>query len=145
MKKFIFRLETLLKVRKAREGRMQRELAYIRQKWAQLKEKRESIETQISGLMDEIRIKREQKEHGLEETYSQLLEHLNASFSQVEEALEMQAKQVEEKRQQLKRLIQERKVIEKIKEKHYTQWRVQVEQSEGSLLDENTLKQPYSK
>lgn len=145
MKKFLFRLETLLKERKAREGRMQRELAYIRQKWTQLKEKKGSIEIQISALLEEIRIKREQKEHGLEETYSQLLDHLNTSLAQVEEAFELQEKQVEEKRQQLKRMIQERKVVEKIKEKHYTQWRVQVEQSEGSLLDENTLKQPHPK
>lgn len=140
MKKFFFRLETLLKVRKAREGRMQRELAYTQQKWTQLKEKHATIETQIAALMDEIRIKREQKEHGLEETYSQLLDHLNASFRQVEEALEIQSKQVEEKQGQLKRMIQERKVIEKIKEKHYSQWRVQFEQSEGSVQDENTLK-----
>jgi flagellar FliJ protein len=145
MKKFLFRLETLLKERKAREGRMQRELAYIRQKWTQLKEEKGSIEIQISALLEEIRIKREQKEHGLEETYSQLLDHLNTSLAQVEEAFELQKKQVEEKRQQLKRMIQERKVVEKIKEKHYTQWRVQVEQSEGSLLDENTLKQPHPK
>jgi flagellar protein FliJ len=145
MKKFIFRLETLLQVRKAREGRMQRELAYTQQKWAQLKEKLESVESQIGALLEEIRIKREQKEHGLEETYSQLLSHLNASFSQVEELLKLQEKQVEEKREQLKRMVRERKVIEKIKEKHYAQWRVQVEHSEGSLLDENTLKHPSSK
>ncbi|MCC5832889.1 MAG: flagellar FliJ family protein [Chlamydiales bacterium] len=141
MKKFFFRLETLLKVRKAREGRTQRELAYTQQKWTQLKEKRDSIKTQISSLMEEIRVKRKRKEYGLEETYSQLLDHLNTSFAQIEEALELQEKQVQEKREQLKQVIRERKVIEKIKEKHYTQWRIQAEQSEGNLLDE----QPYSK
>ncbi len=139
MKKFFFRLETLLKVRKVREGRMQRELAYTQQKWTQLKEKHATIETQIAALMDEIRKKRQEKEHGLEETYSQLLDHLNTSSEQAGEAVQMQFKQVEEKRKQLNRMIQERKVIEKIKEKHYTQWRVSVEQSEGSLLDENTV------
>jgi len=145
MKKFFFRLETLLKVRKAREGRMQRELGYTQQKWAQLKEKQETIDRQITALMEEIRKKREQNEHGFLETYSQLLDHLNTSFVQVEEALEMQSRQVEEKQEQLKRMIQERKVIEKIKEKHYAGWRASVEQSEGNLLDENTLKQPHSK
>ncbi len=144
MKKFFFRLETLLKVRKAREGRMQRELAYTQHKWEQLKEKEETIEKQITALIDEIRKKREQKEHGLQETYSQLLEHLQTNLAQVTEVLAAQSKQVEEKQAQLKQIIQERKVIEKLKEKHYAQWRVQTEQTEGALLDEITLQRPHS-
>ena len=139
MKKFFFRLETLLKVRKAREGRMQRELAYTRQKWTQLKEKEDSIDQQMTALMEEIRQKREQKEHSLQETYSQLLEHLKNSYAQMGEAVLMQSKQVEEKQAQLRQLVQERRVIEKIKEKQLVEWRVKGEQSEGALLDEITI------
>lgn len=106
---------------------MQRDLAYTQQKWNQLKEKEESIDKQIASLLVEIRKKREQKEYGLQETYAQLLEHLNTSLSQVKESLDMQGRQVEEKQEQLKEMIQERKVIEKIKEKQYTQWRTQAE------------------
>ncbi|MCH9627538.1 MAG: hypothetical protein S4CHLAM2_11790 [Chlamydiales bacterium] len=144
MKKFFFRLETLLKVRKAREGRMQRELAYTQHKWEQLKEKEETIDQQIAALIDEIRKKREEKEHGLQETYSQLLEHLQTNLAQVTDVLAAQSKQVEEKQAQLKQIIQERKVIEKLKEKHYAQWRVQAEQTEGALLDEITLQRSHS-
>jgi len=144
MKKFFFRLETLLKVRKAKEGRIQRELAYVQQKWTQLKEKEESVERQMTSLIEAIRKKREQKEHGLEETYSQLLDHLKMTLSQTQEALALQSKQVEEKQSQLKQAIKERKVIEKIKEKHYAGWRVQAAQSEGALSDEITLQQQNS-
>lgn len=127
MKRFLFRLEILLKVRQAKEGRLQRDLTYIEQKWNQLKEKKESIETQIAALLEAIRKKREKKEYGLQETYAQLLEHLNASLIQVKETLELQGRQIAEKREQLKQALQERKVIEKIKEKQYTQWRIQAE------------------
>lgn len=144
MKKFFFRLETLLKLRQVREGRMQRELAYANQKWAQLKEKAGSIEKQITDLMEEIRKRRNQNLYGLQETYSQLLEHLKFSLSQVKESLYMQTKLVEQKQAQLKQIIQERKVIEKIKEKHYAQWRVHAEQTEGALLDEISVKHPHS-
>ncbi len=144
MKKFFFRLETLLKVRKAREGRMQRDVAYAQKKWVQLQEKEETIKKQMSALMEEISLKRKQNDHGLQDTYSQLLDHLKSSLAHVAEALEMQSKLVEEKQEQLKQMIQERKVIEKIKEKHYTQWRVHAEQTEGAILDEATLNHSHS-
>lgn len=145
MKKFFFRLDTLLNVRKVREGRVQRELTYTQQKWMQLKEKEETIDKQIWSLREEMRKKKEQKEHGLHETYSQLLEHLNHTHDQVKEALYIQFKQVEEKKEQLKQMAQGRKVIEKIKEKHYAQWRISAEQSEGALLDEVALQQSHPK
>lgn len=130
MKRFLFRLETLLKIRQAKEGRLQRDLAYTQQKWNQLKEKEGSIEKQIAALLEEIRKKREKKEYGLQETYSQLLEHLNASLIQIKESLELQGRQITERKEQLKQALQERKVIEKIKEKQYTQWRIQAEREE---------------
>lgn len=135
MKKFFFRLETLLKLRKAKEGRGARDLAYTQQKWMQLKEKQETIERQIGGLVDEIRKKREREDHGMEETYSHLLEHLNSSLSQVQEAVALQGNQVLEKQEQLKELNRERKVLEKIKERHYLHWRIQSEQGEEALVE----------
>ncbi|MEZ5315179.1 MAG: flagellar export protein FliJ [Chlamydiales bacterium] len=138
MKKFFFRLETLLKLHKTRERRTQRELAYMEQKQTSLQAKSVSLEKQMAALIKEITIKRKAKEYGLEETYSQLLHYLNTSFSQTQEVLSLQDKQITEKKEQLKKMVQGRKIIEKIKENHYTDWRVEIEQREESLLDEKT-------
>ncbi len=130
MKKFFFRLETLLKVRRVRESRMQRELAYVQQKLAKLEEKERTLEHQVDSLLNEIRLRREK---GDSESYSSLLDHLNASLVEAKEARLVQSKQVDEVGERLKQLVIERKVIEKIKEKNYAQWRVQLEQSQDEV------------
>ena len=127
MKKFFFRLDTLLKVRKTKEGRRQKELSYIQQKLLNLREKEEMTNQQIHALLQSIRVAREEKELGLQETYFQLLEHLKSSLVHIQEMVMMQTRQEEEKKEQLKQVVYERKVIEKIKEKQYAQWRMQVE------------------
>jgi flagellar protein FliJ len=142
MRKFFFRLETLLKVRKVREKAMTRELDYTRQKWSEGKEKEKLLLTQIASLMEEMQKKRQKGEWNLQETYTQILEHLNRSLTQLQENLSAQSRQIEEQKQRLKNAIQERKVIEKIKEKHYAGWRSQQAQTEGTLLDEFGLKKP---
>lgn len=144
MKKFFFRLETLLKVRKAHEGKIKRELARANQKWSELKEKERTLEGQIASLMEEIRKKREEGNIALHETYTQILDHLNASLSQVLQGAAGHQKQIVELQERLKQAVQERKVIEKIREKHYAGWRIQGEQIEGALLDEINLKKSSS-
>lgn len=136
MKKFFFRLETLLKVRKASETRMQRDTAYADQKLSQWREKEEMLDGQISSLMEEIRQKREQGDHSLQETYAQILDHLEASLVQVRQTITAQEKVIDEHRERLKQAVQERKVIEKIKEKHYSQWQSQVGHNEEVMLEE---------
>lgn len=130
MRKFFFRLETLLKVRKANEGRMQRELAYAQRKLIELAEQEDTVDKQITALLAEIRLKRQKNEHGLHETYTQLLEHLGTNLLQVQEGKEQQEAVVEERLMQLKECATARKVIEKIKEKHYSEWRTTVEKHE---------------
>lgn len=139
--KFLFRLETVLKVRKAKEGRMERELSFSLQKLSQWTEKRITVEKQIASLMEELRKKRGEGDRSLEETYEQILEHLVENLRQLKNATDAQQAEITMQEERLKRAALERKVIEKIKEKHYSQWRVQAEQSEGALLDEFALNQ----
>lgn len=136
MKKFIFRLETLLRIRRAREGTLKRDLEHAHQKWCQTQEQEQMLQAQIGALMDEIHKRRAEGKFDLEETYSQILEHLNTSLSLNEQSLAANQKAYEEQQGRLKLAIQERKVIEKIKEKHYTSWRTSEVQTEGALLDE---------
>jgi len=142
MKKFFFRLETLLTVRRARERMMKRELESAQQKWQQVQEKEKTLQTQINLLVEEIHRGRLQGKLKLQETYSQILAHLNTALAQVQHNLLAQQRQIEEQKERLKQAIQERKVIEKIKEKHYAGWRMRESLSEGALLDEFALKHP---
>lgn len=141
MKKFLFRLETVLKVRKAKEGRMERELSFSLQKLSQWLEKEAMAEKQIASLMDALRKKREEKDRSLEETYQQILEHLSDNLKQVKSTIVAQQTQIRMQEERLKQAVQERKIVEKIKEKHYASWRVQAEQSDGALIDELALNQ----
>lgn len=140
MKKFFFRLETLLKIRKAHEGTIKRELEQLIQKRSQMKEKERMLEGQMKALMEDMSLKRSRGEFSLEETYNQILEHLQSSLLQLQQTLFSAQKQVEEHQERLAQAIQERKVIEKIKEKHYAGWLSRQFQSEGALVDELALK-----
>ena len=142
MKKFFFRLEILLTVRQAREGTIKRELEGANSKWNQVKEKEKTLQTQISALIEEMQKKRLTGKWELQETYAQILDHLNTSQTQLQQTLQALAKQIEEQKERLKEAIQGRKVIEKIKEKHYAGWQVRESRSEGVILEEAALKKP---
>jgi flagellar protein FliJ len=143
MKKFFFRLETVLIIRRTREAELKIELEYTHQKLKQYKQKEQDLQNQIGLLIEEIHAKELVERLNRQETYSPLLEHLETLLREVQYNLLAQQKQLEEQKMRLKHAIQERKIIEKIKEKHYNGWRKRESQSEGALLDEIALKKPY--
>jgi flagellar protein FliJ len=136
MKKFIFRLEILLKLRKANEGTLKRELEHTLQKLNQAKGREKTLQSQIDALVEEIAKKRREGKLDLQETYSQILDHLNQTFRQENQNIAAIEKQIDQQRGVLSQAVLQRKVIEKIKEKHYTGWRNKQSQTEETLLDE---------
>lgn len=124
---------------------MRREAEQANQKWSKNKEKEKMLQSQIDSLMEEIHKKRARGKLDLQETYTQILEHLRISLVQVQQNLWAQERQIEEQKERLQLAIQERKVIEKIKEKHYAGWHSRDSQSEGALLDEISLKKPVER
>jgi flagellar export protein FliJ len=144
MKKFLFRFETVLSVRRARESVIRREFEHANQKFNQLKEQEKTLQQQIDSLINEIHLRRMLKKSDLQETYSHILEQLNHSLAQVKQNLLIQEKQIEEQQARLKRAHLERKMIEKIKEKHYAGWRMRKTRSEGALLDDLAALKKYA-
>lgn len=140
MKKFFFRLEKLLTLRKAKEQIIKRELEHAHQKCIQIQEKEQMLQSQISLLIEEMHKKRLEGKLRLQETYCQILEHLNKALVQVQYNLQAQQGQLQEQKARFKHAIQERKIIEKIKENQYAGWRTRESLSEGALLDEIALK-----
>lgn len=144
MKKFIFRLETLLKIRFVRESTLKRDLEHAYQKWHHNNEKEKMLKAQIEALVDEMQRKRESGIFDLQETYHQILNHLQQSLLQIQQNLLSQKGQIEEHQKRLQQAIQERKVIEKIKENHYAGWESDLNQIEDELLDEISCRQPVA-
>lgn len=142
MKKFIFRLETLLALRKTNEGALKRDLEVVSKKFNQTKEQQESLKMQIAALTQEMQKKLKEGKLDLQDMHFQILDHLNALLADVEKSFVVHQKQMEEQKERFKRAIQERKVIEKIKEKHYASWRMREARLDGALLDEIALKKP---
>lgn len=122
MKKFLFRLEALLRVRTIHEALMQKELSLVQQKLSELNLEKELISKQITELLDSIRDKRDRKELFLCDAYYNLLGHLQESLVHLNGQIDNQAKMEEEKKEDLRLLVNKRKVLEKIEKKQYTEW-----------------------
>ncbi len=94
---------------------MQRDTAYADQKLSQRREKEEMLDGQISSLMEEIRQKREQGDHSLQETYAQILDHLETSLVQVRQTINAQEKVIDEHRERLKQAVKNEKLSKRSK------------------------------
>lgn len=140
MKKFIFKLEALLAARHAREGSLKREMEHAHQKWHQAKEQERMLLGQITTLREEIQQKRSSGCFELQETYAQILDNLQGALQQAQRSALQLQKGVMEQKERLKEAILERKVVEKIREKHYAEWRTREARSEGAFLDDFALK-----
>ncbi len=139
MRRFKFGLEGLLKLRRTREGLLKKNLELAHTKKWRSQEQEKTLQTQIGSLMEEMRQKRAEGDLERQETYSQILEHLNGLLREIQLNLVAQQKAVEEQQGRLKLAMQQRKLIEKIKEKQYTGWRNSEVQTEGAVLDEINL------
>ena len=131
-------------MRKGRECTLKRELEGVKQKLRCDQEQEKTLHKQIGALIQEIQLRRKSGKFDREETYSQILEQLTRSLKIAETSSATQQKNAQELQNRLKRAIQERKIIEKIKEKHYTSWRTKEIQAEGALLDETARPTPFS-
>ena len=90
-------------------------------------------------------IKRHAGSWDLQDTYAQILEHLQATREQLKNSLQTQTLQIEQYKERLRVAIQSRKVIEKIKEKHYAGIQTDLSKEEGALIEDSSLKNHYFK
>ncbi len=133
-------MERLLRVRQTHEISMKRDLEGATQKLKLSQEKEKTLQNQIQQLDEEMQKGRLEGRMKLHDTYAQILAHLNEALAQVQNALTAQNKIIEEQKERLKQAVQERKLIEKIKEKHYASWASDTEREEGASNDEFALK-----
>lgn len=137
MKKFVFRLETVLDLRKRKEEEVQQklskildmerivreELDSIRQKQFSYRQKIEKLKSNIGKINDLL-------------TYQCYVDSLQNQIEELEKRLYEIGQLVMQVRQELAEAAKERKIIEKMKEKDLEEYMFMVRNKEISQLDE---------
>lgn len=140
MKKFKFKLEGLLKVRRFAEEKCRTELGYIQ---VMVENKRSEIQNEIDNLsmiFDSQETMLKQGIHGKEIEFFPLyiegkrkgIEYLKSELAALEEA-------VEDKRHELVEKKAELKVIEKLKEKEFLSYKKEINKKMNKKLEEEVM------
>lgn len=137
-----FPLETLLKVRKQKVKIMQADLFNLLSKNHLLEKKKKEIEAEIEELAGTMRKERVRGELNLQATEDRYLQKLHASLEVIIENMVLKEQALLAKRSQLNQAFKEKKVVEKLKEKHFTLLNEHEEKKERALHDE--IAQRYS-
>lgn len=145
MKKFTFRLETLLKVRIMQEEEAQIKLSQATKSYFIEKEKEDTLLLARENTINEFRM----KQH--EVLTVEILKNYHYFIDKIKEELFLQVKRTqaaaEYRRDCLKKLeeaVKNRKLVEKLKEKQWLEYQEQILREEQVLLDEIGV-QAYSK
>lgn len=133
-KPFQFRLQKVLEYRVHLEDTLRTELAELRRERAMLVERREQLETEVAervqrltaGEFDVLQVK--MTTHYVNRLEG-LIQHTRQRIAEMDEA-------IEEKRQALVEASRNRKVMEKLKETAYEEYRAEELRTEQLFLDE---------
>jgi len=137
MKKFHFKLDALLRVRKERENVARQDLSVARQDLQEHLEYMGKLENEGQAVEDAMRFNKNAKIDAADlAIHRQYMEVLKVRISHQQDKVMESKNVVEGKRQVVTQAMQERKVIEKLKEKQYAKWRSEVESAEKAFFDE---------
>jgi len=132
-----FKLQTVLDYRERLESLAQQEHAVAKQKESALLERLAEKRMELAKLHEEFE---EQQQLGLSPQefvlYSNHIDHTLTLLASLVEEWEAAREELECRRQALSKASQERKLLEKLKEKHLLEEQVLVRQKEAIQLDE---------
>lgn len=118
MKKFNFRLESVLNLRKQEEKSIQKELTKLKSNYNQLEEKLDEVQKDKWKWRQKIK---EEQEAGIDSTtlikYNNYIEYLNDQIQEIKLKMEYWQEQISECQDRLLAKMKERKKIGKLKEK----------------------------
>lgn len=137
---FSFRLESILHWKKNLEELAQKRLADLRR---ELQKKEEEIQDRILQRITRTQELMEKSTQGMGAaeylTYQQFLERGHDELRSLEEEKRKLSRDVEEARQRLLALTQEKKILEKLKERRFRRYNQQLEQKVQVANDEWTI------
>ncbi|MEW6386415.1 MAG: flagellar FliJ family protein [Thermodesulfobacteriota bacterium] len=122
--RFRFSLETVLKVKGIREEQARHELALTMQRLERSRQALADTEQRVAALMADLQSPRPKE--WLPEDFQMLkeyLDHLKVAIVGWQERIQAEEAEVEEKRLHLQRLHQERRLLEQLRAKKYTQFK----------------------
>jgi flagellar protein FliJ len=137
LKKFSFKLEPVLNVRKCKEEELQRKLAEILDRLQDAVEEMAKTLSQrhlIANQLEEFK----KKPIGIEDllTYQNYIESLDKRLDEQETRIQKIEKEVEEMRELLLKACKDKKIIEKIKERQKACYNNELLRQEIIFLDE---------
>ncbi|MFW6365892.1 MAG: flagellar export protein FliJ [Spirochaetota bacterium] len=142
MKKFSFRLEKLLDIRKAQEREIQHELAHEVAKENVLIRKqtslRENVARQQAIFHDEMKNHRDTV--SVLQSLHRYMSYADSVIADSQRKIDSMQPKINEIRARLADAVKERRKIEKLKERKLEEWKYMVKREEEKELDEMNMK-----
>lgn len=138
MARFVFHLDGLLRHRKFLERQKQRELAVVQKQVADLEGQLRSLNDSMRMVGDDLRQNRLVGRLDL----NFLAAHRRFTIAMQRKGVEMMQRivlarrQMEETRQALAEAAKQRKILEKLRERHHERWLAELNKSEMNQMDE---------
>ena len=136
MAKFIFKLQSVLNLRKQKEDNIKNELGIAIQRLEQEKRSLSELENTLDATVREFNEKtRKTTVHELIE-YNEYLSLLNSRIKSQKDNVNNAAQYVDKVREELVKAVKDRKILEKLKERHYEEFLLEQKKLEQKTNDE---------
>jgi flagellar protein FliJ len=142
---FVFKLQTLLNWKKSLEELAQKHLADLRQ---ELQRQEEEIQDLIIKRITYDQEVKEKSAQGIPAgeymNYQEFLEQSYHALVALEEKKKGQVQKIEEARKKLLALIKEKKVLEKLRDKRFRRYMLEMERKVQAIHDERAVQRHHS-
>lgn len=136
MAKFTFRLEAVLNVKRQQEENIKNELGKAMQKLETEKQKLAQLESSMEKTIAEFNLKTKKTTvHKLIE-FNEYISLLKTDIKQQKETVIKAALNVDKIREELVKAVQERKILEKLKDKKHEEYLIEQKKLEQKTNDE---------
>lgn len=137
MKPFEFKLQTALNLKQKEEDRVKEDLQRLTARRSEAVEKLAVLVDELCQLED--RLRRHQEDRVDVAEIKRCLNYLPVMRDRImrqEEIIRQIENEMDKTRQLLVEIMRRRKVLEKLKEKHYAQYQLEVSREEQKIIDE---------
>ncbi|HOQ06578.1 MAG TPA: flagellar export protein FliJ [Clostridiales bacterium] len=136
MAKFIFKMQSVLNIRKQKEDSIKNELADAMRKLEAEKRKLAELEDRLENTVREFNEKTKKSTvHELIE-FNEYLSVLNSRIRSQKENVNIAAQYVDKVREELVKAMKDRKILEKLKDRQYEQFLMEQKKLEQKTNDE---------
>lgn len=137
MKPFVFKLQTALNLKIKEEDRVKEELRRLTNRCQEEFDVLAALEERLGQLEDRLRRRQEARVDVAE--IQRCLDYLPVMKDRIlrqKEVIRRIKEEIEKTRQELVEIMRERKVLEKLRERHFAQYLVEVNREEQKIIDE---------